>query len=193
MIDFAYSTIKLKEYIVFLLQQIELLIANKEQTYSMKFCKTRYSRKHGQNICITQVIHKNIWPEFKAEEIINNVELLKQFSPTDIVKLTQIHISVQKALNQGSHKILEVNQRNEQLDTVLLIQKIGKPYCKRMTCEEIGLNKTVLNQFNAEDAYFIGYTNAMNYFKKTKVAINRKKNEVVNQLSEKVRKFFIVK
>jgi hypothetical protein len=191
--DFSHSIIKLKQYVVFLLKEIELLVANKEQTYSMKFCETRYSKKYGHNICITQIVHKNIWPEFKAEDIINNVDLLRNFSPTDIVKITQVHTSVQQSLNQDSHKILEANQVNEEMDTILLIQKGGKSSYKRITCEEIGLNKKLLNLFNTEDAYFIGYTNGVNYVKKAKVSINRKRNQIVNKLNKKIRQFFIVK
>ncbi len=168
MTAFYDKTAQLKQYIVFLLKQIEALLENKIHPYSMKFCGTRHSRKHGHDICIVQVIHKNIWPELTAKEIIQNPDLIKNFSPEDLVKIAKIDSKIETEMNQSAYKVLEFNH-----DQTVLIQQTGKAYVHSVSCESIAQNKMILRRLNSEDAYCIGYMNGTNQVQKTREAIQK--------------------
>ncbi len=184
--------INLTQFLSLAVQSIYFLINERTPSNNFRFCSTKFSRKHGHDICVIQVKGKSIYPEFTAAEIINNPELLLEFSREDVVTITKIHMHIEYLKKNKMYSICEMPLR--QKDNIFIIQKVGDKNYNSINSSMFSRNIDFLENFSSIDAYNFGYVNGVkemrDFPQQMKEAKEKEKNK--KDIWYKIRKLFVI-
>lgn len=133
-----------------------------------------YCEKLGYDVCVVQVIGKNSFSEFEAQYLLKHTEMLRAFSHTDVETITRIAENIKINLIKKTCKIREIHTHNITKKDVIIIEQMGDPQKLRATSlQEIQNNKTLLNKFNPDEAFQLGYMKATQDIEKEQAAIKK--------------------
>jgi hypothetical protein len=124
-------------------------ILDKSENITLRLVELEYSSKHGHEICIMQLIGKNIFPKLTAEEILSNRNIMTGLPPEDIIFITRLDSKIQE--RKRGMKVLEVDRNG----TIVLVSSDGK--IKRYSEKKISKDLEMISKMNSIDAYALGY------------------------------------
>lgn len=127
----------------------------------LKLSHITYSKRLGYEICIVQVIGKNIFSEFEAQYLITQPRILNGFSHQDVVRITLLAAQIKNALTQKSYHIREMHSYHSPKKNIVIVEQIGEPASlKAFSLSQIEENKELLNRFTSNEAFVLGHAKA---------------------------------
>ena len=124
-------------------------LLDKNETITLRLVELEYSAKHGHEICVMQLIGKNIFPKLTAEEILSNRNIMIGLPPEDIIFITRLDIKIQE--RKKELKVLEVDRNG----TIVLVNCDG--VLKRYSEKKISMDNEIISKMNSIDAHSLGY------------------------------------
>lgn len=124
-------------------------LLDKNENITLRLVELEYSAKHGHEICVLQLIDKNIFPKLTSEEILSNRNIMIGLPPEDIVFITRLDAKIQE--RKKEMKVLEIDRNG----TIVLASSDGK--LKRYSEKKISMNTEILSKMNSIDAHNLGY------------------------------------
>ena len=125
------------------------LIKGVEPQYSINLIDIIYSKSHGHEICVLQLVGKNSFPKYSAAELIASPESMVGMSPKDAVAIATLDCRIKERV--GKHKVLEIDRNG----TILLRDSSGKE--KRYSECMLSSNREMIKHLDSEDAHDLGY------------------------------------
>ena len=80
-----------------------------EPEYTFRLVEIIYSEKHGHEICVMQIVGKNIFPKFTPEELLSNRSALIGLNPTDLLTISELSHRIKD--RKRNSQILEVDKK----------------------------------------------------------------------------------
>lgn len=137
-------------------------ILDKNETITLRLVELEYSARHGHEICVIQLINRNIFPKLTAEEILSNRNMMLGLPPEDIIFITRLDAKIKQ--RKEEMKVLEVDKNG----TIVLVSSNGK--VKRYSEKKISMTPEIVSKMNSLDAmslgYRVGFKDGLNCFKK---------------------------
>jgi len=173
----------LTDFITWLLKQYKEILDNTTRAHPLRIIDEEKD-KEGNTIFTIQFVGKNVCPKFKANDIVQDDEMLQCFSQLDVKK-------IMKAItNRSSLKIVSNEEETEftvvtkNLDRhtkqhVFSIKHLssGKILTEQFSSRELAKDKNILKKFNKKDIYDIGVTSGSENTFKTFEEIEKIKKE----------------
>ena len=149
---------------------ISALINKSEENITLRLDSIEFSRKHGHEICIMQLVGKNAFPKMTTHEILSNPRAMVGISPADIVSIVRLDEQIRE--RKSKNKILEIDSNG----SIVLINEDGSE--RRYSEKYISSDRELLNTLDGSDAHDIGYRVGF----KDGLSINEKKKNALNSL-----------
>ncbi len=124
-------------------------LLDKNENITLRLVELEYSSKHGHEICVMQLIGKNIFPKFTTEEILSNRNIMIGLPPEDIIFITRLDSKIQEIKKEM--KVLEIDRNG----TILLSSSDKK--IKRHSEKKISMDSDMISKMNSIDAHNLGY------------------------------------
>lgn len=125
------------------------LIKGVEPQYSIKLIDIIYSKSHGHEICVLQLVGKNSFPKYTAAALIADPESMVGMSPQDAVAIATLDCRIKE--RKEKHKILEIDRNG----TILLRDSCGRE--QRYSEQLLSSDRVMIRHLNSEDAHDLGY------------------------------------
>lgn len=90
------------------------LIRKVEPQYSIKLIDIIYSKSHGHEICVLQLVGKNSFPKYSAADLMADPESMVGMSPQDAIAIAVLDCHIKERM--GKQKVLEIDRNG----TILL-------------------------------------------------------------------------
>lgn len=125
------------------------LIKKVEPTYTIKLIDIVYSKAHGHEICILQLVGKNTFPKYTTSELLADPEAMIGMSPLDAATIAILDCRIKE--RKGKQKVLEIDRNG----TVLLRDSAGveRRYSERL----VSADREMIRSLESEDAHDLGY------------------------------------
>lgn len=147
-----------------------------EPQYTLRLQSIEFSPKHGHEICVMQLVGKNSFPKYTAEEIISDPKVMVGLSPQDAVYITQLdHIIKER---KKKCRVLEIDCNG----SIVLQDEKGR--IKRYSERSISSNRELLNSMSGRDAHDLGYRVGF----KDGLAVTRYMKQAKKTIKEKIRR-----
>lgn len=183
----------LKNYIGFLqgvIKEMYNAIHYKQLEYPLKYIDRVYSKKHNHDICVIQLTGKNVFTKIPANEIIANENSLLEFSPIDIVKITQLAEEVKRDMRINQHKIHEIKRLDPDDNPLFIIKRIGLKNMRRLSSQDI-VASGMLNNLSGADGYEVGYVEGIKSITTLRQDMEKARKEFSKK--RKFQRLFVVK
>jgi hypothetical protein len=125
------------------------LIEKADPDITLKLERVVYSKKHHQEICILQLVGKNIWPKMTPAEILSDPKASKGLSAEDLIQITRLDETIKHRHN--TRRILEIDKNG----TILLEGYTGE--VKRYSEKYVSTHREMLQGLSSLDAHDLGY------------------------------------
>ena len=120
-----------------------------EPEFTFRLVDIIYSEKHRHEICVMQIVGKNIFPKFTPEELLSNPSALVGLSSKDAVTIAQLNHLIQD--RKKNCEVLEIDKNG----TILLRDSFGRVV--RYAEKYISSNRELLSSLKSDDAHDLGY------------------------------------
>lgn len=120
-----------------------------EPEYTFRLVEIIFSEKHGHELCVMQIVGKNIFPKFTPEELLSNRSALVGLSPDDLLIISKLSYLIKDRKRHS--QILEVDTNG----IIMLRDPSGRVI--RYVEKYISSNRELLDTFKGSDGYDIGY------------------------------------
>lgn len=125
------------------------IISKLEPEYTLRLVEIVYSKAHGHEICVMQLVGKNAFPKYTAEEILSDPGAMIGLSPQDAVTITHLDYSIKE--RKKRYSIMEIDRNG----TVLMQNPDGD--INRYSERTISSQREILSHMHPEDAHDLGY------------------------------------
>jgi hypothetical protein len=125
-------------------------IVNKlEPEYTLRLDDIIYSKSHGHEICVMQLVGKNAFPKYTAEELLSDPNAMVGLSSQDAVLITRLDYTIKE--RKKKYQVLEVDRNG----TILLMDSSGQE--RRYSERHISSTREMIKEMVSEDAHDLGY------------------------------------
>src|SRR5687768_7435016 len=90
------------------------LVNKLEPEYTLKLEDIIYSKSHGHEICVMQLVGKSAFPKYTAEELLSDPGAMIGLSPLDAVTITRLDYKIKE--RKRKCQVLEIDRNG----TILL-------------------------------------------------------------------------
>jgi hypothetical protein len=125
------------------------LIRRVEPQYSIKLIDIIYSHSHGHEICVLQLVGKNIFPKYCTADLLADPESMVGMSPNDAVAIAILDCHIKE--RKGKQKVLEIDRNG----TILLRDSSGRE--QRYSECLISSDREMIQSLTSGDAHDLGY------------------------------------
>ena len=125
------------------------LVNKLEPEYTLRLEDIIYSKSHGHEICVMQLVGKSAFPKYTTEELLSNPSAMIGLSPQDAVTITRLDYTIKE--RKRKYQVLEVDRNG----TILLRDSSGKE-C-RFSEKHISSTRKMIKDMRSEDAHDLGY------------------------------------
>ncbi|MGQ3891822.1 hypothetical protein [Legionella sp. CNM-4043-24] len=125
------------------------LVRKLEPEFTLRLVDVIYSKAHGHELCVMQVVGKNAFPTCTAEELLADPKAMLGLSPQDAVTITRLDCAIKERKNRL--RVLDVDRNG----TILLRDESGNEcrYSEKLLSSE----RELLKSLDGEDAHDLGY------------------------------------
>ncbi|WP_419421552.1 hypothetical protein ACNVED_16325 (plasmid) [Legionella sp. D16C41] len=125
------------------------LLKSESDKDSLRLIDIIYSKSHKSEVCIVQLIGKNVFPTYTAKAILSDKRLFNSFSREDLLLIKELDTKINE--REKRRTVLEVDM----CGTILL--KDSKGNIKRYAEKLISTDQELLESLDSVDAFSIGY------------------------------------
>lgn len=125
------------------------LVSKIEPQYTLRLDAIIYSKSHGHEICVMQLVGKNAFPKYTTEELLSDPNAMIGLSPQDAVTITRLDYTIKE--RKRKYQVLEIDRNG----TILIRDSSGK--VTRYSEKHISLSREIINDMRSEDAHDLGY------------------------------------
>ncbi|CAM4376097.1 MAG: hypothetical protein LEGION0403_FIIPPAGN_02055 [Legionella sp.] len=125
------------------------LVSKIEPEYTLRLEDIIYSKKHGHEVCVMQLVGKNAFPQYTTEELLSDPNALKGINPLDAIEITKLHYTIKE--RKRKLKVLEVDRNG----TIVLRDSSGKE--QRYSERQLSSSRELIKEMMSEDAHDLGY------------------------------------
>ncbi|MFA5958996.1 MAG: hypothetical protein WC785_00590 [Tatlockia sp.] len=125
------------------------LVNKLEPQYTLRLDDIIYSKSHGHEICVMQLVGKSAFPKYTTQELLSNPNAMIGLSPQDAVTITRLDYTIKE--RNRKYQVLELDRNG----TILLRDFSGKE-C-RFSEKHISSTRTMIKDMRSEDAHDLGY------------------------------------
>lgn len=120
-----------------------------EPAYTIRLEDIIYSKSHGHEICIMQLVGKSAFPKYTPEELLSDPRAMDGLSPQDAVQITRLDHLIKE--RKKKLQVLEIDRNG----TILLMDSSGKE--QRYSEKNISRSREMIKEMHSEDAHDLGY------------------------------------
>lgn len=157
---------------------ISSMINKTEDNITLRLVAVEFSKRLGHEICVMQLVGKNVFPKMTTSELLSDPKALIGLSSADIISIVRLDEKIKERITKN--QILEIDQNG----TIVLLSIDGTE--KRYSEKFISSNRDLLNTIPSLDAHDIGYRVGF----KDGLSINEKKKGALKFLKEKALSIF---
>lgn len=125
------------------------LVNKLEPEYTIRLEDIIYSKSHGHEICVMQLVGKSAFPKYTTEELLSDPSAMIGLSPKDAVAITRLDYEIKE--RKRKYQVLEIDRNG----TILLRDSSGKE-C-RFSEKNISSTREMIKDMRSEDAHDLGY------------------------------------
>ncbi|AHE66198.1 hypothetical protein [Legionella oakridgensis] len=125
------------------------LVNKIEPKYTLRLEDIIYSKSHGHEICVMQLVGKNAFPKYTPEELLSDPNAMVGLSPQDAVTITRLEYIIKE--RKKNLRVLEIDRNG----TILLRDSSGREY--RYSEKYISSSREMIKKLKSEDAHDLGY------------------------------------
>lgn len=125
------------------------LVSKFEPQYTLRLEDIIYSKSHGHEICVMQLVGKSAFPKYTTEELLSDPNAMIGLSPQDAVTITRLDYLIKE--RKRKLKVLEIDRNG----TILLRDSSGKEV--RYSEKHISSSREIIKDMISEDAHDLGY------------------------------------
>lgn len=126
------------------------------QDVTFKLVAIHFSKKHGHDICVLQMLGRNVFTELDPRQIVATPEILNSLSPSDTIEVGRLIERLEAEMEQGCYRLLEVALENSDQPDKFIATKIGIAECKVFSLNDINVNSSLLKKLKPEEAFYLG-------------------------------------
>ena len=125
------------------------LVKKLEPEYTLRLEDIIYSKSHGHEICVMQLVGKSAFPKYTTEELLSNARAMIGLSPQDAVAITRLDYTLKE--RKRKYQVLEIDRNG-----TILLRDHSEKEC-RYSEKHISSSREMIKEMRSEDAHDLGY------------------------------------